>query len=70
MLVIQHGGITITWRFEDEFEMQKARFLARAHKVTFFERWGALSEGIIFTRRTEYETTLKALGEGTCSSGI
>lgn len=59
ILVVEIEGRTLTWRFEDEGEMVKARLLARVRKVPFKERWGVAVETAAFTRRREYESALR-----------
>jgi hypothetical protein len=61
LLLVEHEGRTLTWRFETEDDVLRARVLARMTKVPFRECWGVFPSNTAFTRRTEYETTLKAI---------
>jgi hypothetical protein len=62
LLLVEQQERILTWRFETEDDALRARVLARMNKVPFRERWGVLPSNTAFTRRSEYETTLKALG--------
>ena len=61
LLLNEQQGRILTWRFETEDDVLRARVVARMNKVPCRERWSVLPPDAAFTRQSEYEAILKAI---------